>query len=128
MFSKKIKKNLISFWEKNFDHEYIFEKYCEHLLNLVKNLINCQFHHAQLFIDAKQEKKQSMQIFEIYLSDFENQLISYNEIQRVIYLFIKLKSKLRAILINYQNLSIIKKRLLILTCWLKNNMKKTIDA
>ncbi len=69
-----------------------------------------------------------MQVFEIYLSDFENQSILYNQIQRVIYLFIKLKSKLRAILINYQNLSIIKKRLLILTCRLKNNMKKTIKV
>ncbi len=44
------------------------------------------------------------------------------------HLFIKLRSKLRATLINYQNLSIIKKRLLILTCRLKNNMKKTVDA
>ncbi len=44
------------------------------------------------------------------------------------HLFIKLRSKLRAILINYQNLSIIKKRLLILTCRLKINMKKIVDA
>jgi hypothetical protein len=55
-------------------------------------------------------------------------LTSYIEKQRIIHLFIKLKSKLRVALTNYQNLLIIKKKMLILTNRLKNNMKKTIDA
>jgi hypothetical protein len=52
----------------------------------------------------------------------------YIEKQRIIHLFIKFRSKLRVALTNFQNLFIIKKRLLILTNRLKNNMKKTIDA
>jgi hypothetical protein len=82
----------------------------------------------RFFSNTKQEEKQSMQAFDAFLNNLENQLISYIEKQRIIHLFIKLKSKLRAALMNYQNLFIIKKKLLILTNRLKNNMKKTIDA
>jgi hypothetical protein len=94
----------------------------------MKNLVNRHFHHAQLFSNAKQRKKQSMQAFDAFLNNLENQLISYIEKQRIIYLFIKLRSKLRVALTNYQNLFIIKKKLLILTNRLKNNMKKIIDV
>jgi hypothetical protein len=69
-----------------------------------------------------------MQIFDAFLNNLENQLTSYIEKQRIIHLFIKFRSKLRAALTNYQNLFIIKKKLLILTNRLKNIMKKTIDA
>jgi hypothetical protein len=69
-----------------------------------------------------------MQVFDAFLSNFESQLTSYIEKQRITHLFIKLRSKLRVALKNYQNLLIIKKELLILTNRLKNNMKKTIDA
>ncbi len=69
-----------------------------------------------------------MQAFDAFLSSLESQLTSYIEEQRIIHLFIKLRSKLRATLTNYQNLLIIKKRLQILTNRLKNNMKKTVDA
>jgi Ni,Fe-hydrogenase I large subunit len=126
--TKEFKKTWYRFEKQNLDHDYIFKKYCEHLLDLIKNLINRHFHHAQLFSNAKQKKKQSMQAFDVFLNNLENQLISYIEKQRIIHLFIKLWSKLRAALTNYQNLFIIKKELLILTNRLKNNMKKTIDA
>jgi hypothetical protein len=98
------------------------------LLDLIENFVNRHLHHAQFFSNAKQEKKQSMQVFDAFLNNLESQLISYIEEQRIIHLFIKLKSKLRVALTNYQNLFIIKKKLLILTNRLKNNMKKTIDA
>jgi hypothetical protein len=126
--AKEFKKTWYRFEKQNFDHEYIFKKYCEHLLDLIENLVNRHFHHAQLFSNAKQKKKQSMQAFDAFLNNLESQLISYIEKQRIIHLFIKLKSKLRAALTNYQNLLIIKKKLLILTNRLKNNMKKTVDA
>jgi hypothetical protein len=58
--ARESKKIWYRFEKKNFDHEYIFKKYCEHLLDFVKNLINRQLHHAQLFIDIKQKKKQLM--------------------------------------------------------------------
>ncbi len=69
-----------------------------------------------------------MQTFDVYFNSFESQLISYIEAQRVTHFFIKLKSKLKSILINYQDLSITKKKLLILICRLKNNQRKTIDV
>ncbi len=126
--AEEFKKTWYRFEKQNLDHEYIFKKYCEHLLDLIENLVNRHFHHAQLFSNAKQEKKQSMQVFDAFLNSLENQLTSYIEKQRIIHLFIKLRSKLRVALTNYQNLLIIKKELLILTNHLKNNMKKTIDA
>jgi hypothetical protein len=126
--AKEFKKTWYRFEEQNLDHDYTFKKYWEHLLDLIENSINRHFHHAQFFSNAKQEKKQSMQAFDAFLNNFESQLILYIEKQRIIHLFIKLRSKLRAALTNYQNLLIIKKELLILTSRLKNNMKKTVDA
>jgi hypothetical protein len=126
--AKEFKKTWYWFEKQNLDHDYIFKKYCEHLLDLIENSINRHFHHAQFFSNAKQKKKQSMQVFDAFLSNFESQLTSYIEKQRIIHLFIKLRSKLRAALTNYQNLFIIKKKLSILTNRLKNNMKKTVDA
>jgi hypothetical protein len=127
-WTKKFKKTWYRFEKQNFDHEYIFKKYCEHLFDLIENFVNCHFHHTQFFSNATQKEKQSMQIFDAFLNNFESQLTLYIEKQRIIHLFIKLKSKLRAALTNYQNLLIIKKKLLILTNRLKNNMKKIIDV
>jgi hypothetical protein len=126
--TKEFKKTWYRFEKQNLDDDYTFKKYCEHLLDLIENSINRHLHHAQFFSNAKQKKKQSMQIFDVFLNNLENQLISYIEKQRIIHLFIKFRSKLRVALTNYQNLLIIKKELLILTNHLKNNMKKIIDA
>ncbi len=126
--AEESKKTWYRFEKQNLDHEYTFKKYCEHLLDLIENFVNRHLHHAQFFSNAKQKEKQSMQVFDAFLNNLESQLTSYIEKQRIIHLFIKLKSKLRAALTNYQNLFIIKKKLLILTNRLKNNMKKTIDA
>jgi hypothetical protein len=125
---KESKKTWYRLEEQNLDHDYIFKKYCKHLLDLIENLINRHLHHAQLFSNAKQKEKQSMQAFDAFLNNLESQLTSYIEKQRITRLLIKLWSKLRAALTKYQNLLIIKKELLILINRLKNNMKKTIDA
>jgi hypothetical protein len=69
-----------------------------------------------------------MQVFDAFLNSLESQLTLYIEKQRIIYLFIKFKSKLRVTLMNYKTLFIIKKKLLILTNHLKNNIKKIIDV
>ncbi len=125
---EEFKKSWYRFEEQNLDHDYIFKKYCEHLFDLIENSINHHFHHAQFFSNAKQDKKQSMQAFDVFLNNFESQLTSYIKKQRIIHLFIKLRSKLRAVLTNNQNLLIIKKELLILINRVKNNMKKTINV
>jgi hypothetical protein len=126
--AEKFKKTWYRFEKQTLDHYYIFKKYCKHLFDLIENSINHHLHHARFFSNAKHKKKQSMQAFDAFLSNLESQPTSYIEKQRIIHLFIKLRSKLRAALTNYQNLFIIKKRLLILTNCLKNNMKKTVDA
>jgi hypothetical protein len=126
--AEESKKTWYRFEKQNLDHDYTFKKYCEHLFDLIENSINRHLYHAQLFSNAKQEKKQSMQIFDAFLSNLESQLTLYIQKQWIIHLFIKFRSKLRVALTNYQNLLIIKKELLILTNCLKNNMKKTIDV
>ncbi len=126
--TEESKKTWYRFEEQNLDHDYTFKKYCEHLLDLIENSINRHLHHAQFFSNAKQEEKQSMQAFNAFLNNLESQLTLYIKKQRIIHLIIKLRSKLRVALTNYQNLLIIKKELLILTNRLKNNMKKTIDV
>ncbi len=69
--TKESKKTWFRFEEQNLDHDYIFKKYCEHLFNLIENSINRHLHHAQLFSNAKQKKKQSMQIFDAFLSNLK---------------------------------------------------------
>ncbi len=54
--TEKSKKTWYRFEEQNLDHDYIFKKYCEHLLDLIKNSINRHLHHAQFFSNAKQKK------------------------------------------------------------------------
>jgi hypothetical protein len=64
--TKESKKTWYRFEEQNLDHDYIFKKYCEHLLDLIENSINRHLHHAQFFSNAKQEEKQSMQAFDAF--------------------------------------------------------------
>jgi hypothetical protein len=64
--TKEFKKTWYRFEEQNLDHDYTFKKYCEHLLNLIENSINRHFHQTQFFSNGKQEKKQSMQVSDIF--------------------------------------------------------------
>jgi hypothetical protein len=70
--AEESKKTWYRFEKQNLDHEYIFKKYCEHLLDLIENLVNRHFHHAQFFSNAKQKKKQSMQTFDAFLNNLES--------------------------------------------------------
>jgi hypothetical protein len=99
--TEEFKKTWYRFEKQNLDYEYTFKKYCEHLLDLIEDFVNRHLHHAQFFSNAKQKEKQSMQAFDAFLNNLESQLTSYIEKQRIIHLFIKFKSKLRAALTNY---------------------------
>jgi hypothetical protein len=77
--TKNFKKTWYQFEKQNIDHDYIFKKYCEHLLDLIENFINRHFYHAQFFSNAKQKKKQSMQVFDAFLNNLESQLTSYTK-------------------------------------------------
>ena len=123
------KKSWYCFEKNHSDHQYTFKNYSNFLLNLVENSMNCQFHFVQLFNDAKQSKKQSIHVFDVYLSSLKVQLSSYMKKQKRIHFFTKLKPSIKIVLTNYQNLSSIKKNLLSLTARLKNNikMKKKIN-
>ena len=85
--------------------------------------MNCQFHFVQFFNDAKQLKKQSIHVFDVYFNNLKVQFSSYMEKQKRIHFFTKLKSSIKIVLTNYQNLFSIKKNLLSLTARLKNNIK-----
>ena len=95
------------------------------MLNFVEDSINRHFLTAQTFADAMQRDKRSRTSFDAHLNSLKAHLFFYIEVQRIIHLFIKFRSKLRRILTNYQDLFIIKKDLLTLITRLKNNMKRT---
>ena len=96
----------------------------KYLLNLMKNLVNHFLHFAQMFADAKQEKTQLIHNFDVYLKSLKTHMSLYSKSQRVIHFFIKLRLTLRIVIINYQDMFIIKQRIVILTVRLKTNMKK----
>ncbi len=73
---------------------------------------------------SSKKKQQSIQVFDIYFNNFENQLISYTKTQRITYFFIIFKSKLKSILINYQNLLITKKKTVDLDFSFEKQYKK----
>jgi hypothetical protein len=64
--TEKFKKTWYRFEKQNLDHEYIFKKYCEHLLDLIENLVNHHFHHAQLFSNAKQEENNRCKLLTLF--------------------------------------------------------------
>jgi hypothetical protein len=64
--AEKFKKTWYRFEKQSFDHEYIFKKYCEHLLDLIENFVNRHLHHAQLFSNAKQEKNNRYKLLTLF--------------------------------------------------------------
>ena len=96
----------------------------KYFLNLMKNFINRFFYFAQMFADAKQSKTQLIHSFDVYLKNLKTHMLLYSKSQRVTHFFIKLKSILQIVIINYQDMFIIKQRIIILTVRLKTNMKK----
>lgn len=85
----EFKKIWYIFEKKNSDHELIFQKYCNYLLNFVENSINRHLHHFQLFIDVKQKEKQSIASFDAHLNSLKNHLIFTSKFRE---LFIYLSS------------------------------------
>ena len=97
--------------------------------------MNCQLHNAQTYIKAVQKLSQSVHAFAAYLSTLKAQLMSYNEKQLIMHFFTRLRSEIRKILLNYQDLLNKQDSLITLTAQLKSNLcapdamksKKTFD-
>ncbi len=125
------------YWhQKTVPFEDISWKYfINYLLNLVEDLMNCQLHNAQAYIKAVQKSDQSVHAFAAYLSTLKAQLMSYNEKQLIMHFFTRLRSEIRKILLNYQDLLNKQDSLITLTVQLKSNLhtpdamklKKTFD-
>ncbi len=112
-----------------------WEYFINYLLNFVKDSVNCQLHNAQTYIKAVQKSSHSVQTFAAYLSTLKVQLMLYNEKQLIMHFFTKLRSEIRKILLNYQDLLNKQNSLITLTVQLKSNLhtpdatesKKTFD-
>ncbi len=112
-----------------------WEYFINYLLNLVEDSMNCQLHNAQTYTEAEQKLSQSVHTFAAYLSTLKVQLMSYNEKQLIMHFFTRLRSEIRKILLNYQDLLNKQDSLIALTVQLKSNLhtpnttelKKTFD-
>jgi len=97
--------------------------------------VNHQLHNAQTYIKTVQKLGQSVHAFAAYLSTLKVQLMSYNEKQLIMHFFTRLRSEIRKILLNYQDLLNKQDSLIALTAQLKSNLhtpnatelKKTLD-
>ena len=68
----------------------IFKNFKQFLLDLVKNSMNHQSHHAQLHQNAKQESQQSIQVFALYLKNLKAHISSIMKKHHCSILFTKL--------------------------------------
>jgi hypothetical protein len=64
--AKEFKETWFRFEKQNFDHEYIFKKYCEHLLNLIKNFVNRHLHHTQFFRTQSKRKNNRCKLLTLF--------------------------------------------------------------
>ena len=80
----------------------IFKNFKQFLLDLVKNFMNCQLHHAQLHQNIKQKPQQSIQVFILYLKNLKAHISSMTEKHYHSILFMKLQPKLRVAFTNFQ--------------------------
>ena len=94
------------------------------LLNFIDDSINRQFDYVQVFNEIRQLNNQSIKKFDMYLINLKIHFTSYIEKQQMIYLFTKLRFSFRDVVTNYQNISKIKTKLLIIIIQIKNNMRQ----
>ena len=94
------------------------------LLNFIDNSINRQFDYVQVFNEVRQLNNQSVKKFDTYLINLKVHLTPYIEKQQMIHLFTKLRLSLRDVVTNYQNVSKIKTKLLMMIIRMKSNMRR----
>ena len=61
---------------------------------------------TQQYVNASQFSNQTVRFFAVYLSTLKNDLLVYTNEQKQSYLFIKLRSEIRMIIINVQSVFI----------------------
>ncbi len=100
-----------------------WEYFMEYLLDLVEDPVNRQLSTAQAYMDASQNKTQSVHSFAAYLDTLEAQLPPYTEAQRVNHFLTKLRPSIRQALTNYQDLPTTRSGLEALAARLETNMR-----
>ena len=94
------------------------------LLNLIEDLMNRQLNYAQSFNKTKQRDNQTIRKFDAYLFNLKFYLTLYTKQQQMTHLFMKLRSSIRDVVMNYQNIFKTRIKLLMITTRVKNNLKK----
>lgn len=92
------------------------------LLNLIQDPVNRELETAQQYADATQAPSQSVQSFAAYINSLEAQLsIIYNEDQRRIQFFTKLRPEIRTAITNYEDMPKTRDGLISLASRLEKN-------
>ena len=94
------------------------------LLNFIDDSINRQFDYVQVFHEIRQLNNQYVKKFDTYLINLKAHFTSYIEKQQMIHLFMKLRLSFRDVVTNYQNVSKIKTKLLMIIIRIKSNMRR----
>ena len=101
-----------------------FKNFKQFLLNLVKDPINHQLHHTQLHQNTRQEPQQSIQAFASYLKNLKAHIPPITKKHCHSTLFMKLQSKLKIALTNFQTLPDTFESLVALNTRLKQNQQQ----
>ena len=91
------------------------------LLDLIEDSMNRNLHYAQSFNDAKQRSHQFVNDFDVYLSSIEEYLFLFTKTQLISNYYTKLRSELRKMLRNYQNISNTRRDMIVLVARFERN-------
>ena len=83
--------------------------------------MNRNLHYAQSFNDAKQRSHQFVNDFDVYLSSIEEYLFLFTKTQLISNYYTKLRSELRKMLRNYQNISNTRRDMIVLVARFERN-------
>ena len=94
------------------------------LLDMLQDPVNRELDTAQQYADATQGASQSVHSFAAYMNNLEAQMpVLYNEAQRRIQFFTKLRPELRKAITNYQDMPHTRDGLIALAARLENNVR-----
>jgi hypothetical protein len=103
-FKNKSKKLWFNHEETTSAAQQTWLNFIDFLLNLIKNSMNWSINMIQQYVNTLQWFNQMIRMFAIFFNTLKHQLSSYNDEHKRAYLFIKLRSELRVIIINVQSI------------------------
>ncbi len=100
----------------------ILAKFREFLLNLIIDSINCCFLIYENKINARQKLNQKIIVFKNYLNKLKIYLLSLSKKYKIYIFLAKLKSKLKSKILNIDNISNMREKLLTIVIMQKQNI------